>query len=127
MGRGRGDLRDWRRGLDDLAVADVDEGVPGPRLGGMPNELAGQAGAVTDAVTARQDLVTVGRGVRGQARRLDRSRGGSGGGRYVHGDPLLIWVQSGLRCRRTGAPDWRSMPLHVQRAPARALIRRSRR
>src|SRR5207247_1613442 len=76
-------------------------------FGRVPDELAGQAGAVTDAVTARQDLLAVGRGVRGQARPPDRSRGGGGGSRYVHGDPLLIWARS---ARGAAVPGTRLAP-----------------
>ncbi len=40
MGRGRRDLGDRRRGLDDLPIADVREGVPRSPFGCVPDELA---------------------------------------------------------------------------------------
>jgi hypothetical protein len=69
---GRRDLGDGRFALDDLAVADVDESVPGPRFCRVPDELAGDSRAMTYAKTAGPDNIAIGRD------RLAGTEGGQG-------------------------------------------------
>src|SRR5260370_20993142 len=136
MGVGCGDLRYRGSALDNLAVADVDEGVPGPGLGRVPDKLAEYPGTVAHPVAARTDCRPVSSSVGPEFRR-QHWRCGSCGYRcpwlFRHrfdapSDgaarlPRVIIITRGRLLaglpRTIGAPD----PARRRRGVARAVVR----